>query len=62
MTLMTIDPGMLTLLPGSIGGFHKVATDTELRVILGKIIELEGYYTTSDNYYEEQHSNNYLSL
>lgn len=62
MTLMTVDSGMFTLLPGIIGRFHKMTTDAELRVVLGEIIKLEGYYTTTDNYYKEQHSNNYLSL
>ena len=62
MTLMTVDSGMFTLLPRIIGGFHKMATDTELRVVLGEIIKLEGYYTTTDNYYEEQYCNNYLAL
>ncbi len=62
MTLMTVDSGMFTLLPGIIGGFHKMTADAELRVVLGEIIKLEGYYTTTDNYYEEQYCNNYLAL
>lgn len=62
MTFVTIDAFVYTFGPGVISGFHQVATNTELRVVLRKIVELECYYAAACNYYQEQNCYNNFSL
>lgn len=62
MTLVTVYACMLALLPGIICGLHKMTTDTELRVVLGKVIKLEGYNSSPDNYHKRKYGNDNSAL
>ena len=62
MTVMTVELLMLALCPAIVCRLHQMATDAELRIVLGKIVKLEGDKSAAEYNDQEQCDNEQLCL
>jgi len=62
MTVMTVELLMLALRPAVVCRLHQMAADTELGVVLSKIVKFEGHKSAAEDDDQEQGDNKQLRL